>query len=195
MKRINGVTELLGHLLTSARVVLATMAVCCLLYALALLCFARVVTPRTAEGSLLRNEQGEVVGSELIAQGFSRPEYFWPRPSAVEYNASAAGGSNWSPTSSELRSRAHSIIATMGVADGDRIPTDLVTASGSGLDPHITLSAAQVQAERVASARGLSLDAVWTILETNAERPGGALTPEPLVNVLLVNMALDRTDE
>jgi K+-transporting ATPase ATPase C chain len=80
----------------------------------------------------------------------------------------------------------------MGVTGGRKIPPDLVTASGSGMDPHITLSAAEYQAERVASARGLSITTVTALLEKWANRPGGALTPEPLVNVLLVNMALDR---
>jgi K+-transporting ATPase ATPase C chain len=168
------------------------MAICSVLYPLAILSFARVISPRTADGSLIRNHRGEIVGSALIGQGFSRPEYFWPRPSAVEYNAAAAGGSNLSPTNPELRSRAEGIIGKMGSADDTWIPADLVTASGSGLDPHITLKAARYQAGRVAKTRGLSLDTVLAILEENAKRPGGALTPEPLVNVLLANMELDR---
>jgi potassium-transporting ATPase KdpC subunit len=176
----------------SGRIVLVSMAICCLLYTLLILGVGQTLAPYTANGSLIRNEQGVTIGSELIAQGFSRPEYFWPRPSAVDYNAAAAGGSNLSPTNPELRSQATRIITKMGVTGGKNIPADLVTASGSGLDPDITLSAAEYQAERVASARGLPITTVMEILQKYANRPGGALTPESLVNVLLVNIALDR---
>jgi potassium-transporting ATPase KdpC subunit len=195
MSRMDRLATMRSHAVTSGRIMLATMAVCCLLYAGVILSFGQLVTPHRANGSLVRNGQGEVVGSVLIAQGFSRPEYFWPRPSAVDYNASAAGGSNLSPTNPELRSRAQAIVAKMGGADKRPIPADLATASGSGLDPHITLDAARVQAERVASTRGLSIEAVDTLLEKCAERPGGALTPGSVVNVLLVNMALDSLEK
>jgi K+-transporting ATPase ATPase C chain len=192
MSDTNKNTSVFPQIMTSGRIVLATMTICCLLYGLVILFFGQSVTPNSADGSLVRDEQGEIVGSELIAQGFTRPEYFWPRPSAVDYNASAAGGSNLSPTNPELRSRAEAIMTKMGVAIGNPLPADLVTASGSGLDPHITLAAAKYQAERVAAARGLSITTVMGFLENYAKRPGGALTPEPMVNVLLVNMALDR---
>ena len=91
---------------TSIRIVFVTMVVCCLFYPLVILGLGQTLAPYSANGSLVRNDQGEIVGSELIAQGFSRPEYFWPRPSAVDYNAAAAGGSNLSPTNPELRDRA-----------------------------------------------------------------------------------------
>lgn len=180
------------QIMTSGRIVFATMTICCLLYGLVILSFGQSVTPNSADGSLVRDEQGEIVGSELIAQGFTRPEYFWPRPSAVDYNASAAGGSNLSPTNPELRSRAEAIMTKMGVAVGNPLPADLATASGSGLDPHISLAAAKYQVERVAAARGLSITTVMGFLENYAKRPGGALTTETVVNVLLVNMALER---
>jgi K+-transporting ATPase ATPase C chain len=192
MSDTNKNTSVFPQIMTSGRIVLATMTICCLLYGLVILFFGQSVTPNSTDGSLVRDEQGEIVGSELIAQGFTRPEYFWPRPSAVDYNASAAGGSNLSPTNPELRSRAEAIMTKMGVAIGNPLPADLVTASGSGLDPHITLAAAKYQAERVAAARGLSITTVMGLLENYAKRPGGALTPEHMVNVLLVNMALDR---
>jgi potassium-transporting ATPase KdpC subunit len=194
MSQASRSTEVFHHIMTSVRVMIVTMAVCCLLYGLALLSFGQGVMPYRAQGSLLRNGQGEILGSELIAQGFSRPEYFWSRPSAVEYNGSAAGGCNWSPTNPELGARAKTIMAKMGVTTDNPLPADLATASGSGLDPHITLRGALYQAERVASARGLSLAAVKKLLERHAKRPGGLLTPEPLVNVLLLNVALDRGD-
>ena len=180
------------ELRTSGRLVVATMTICCVLYGLTVLAFGQTVVPARANGSLVLNARGEPVGSELIAQGFTRPEYFWPRPSAVDYNAAAAGGSNLSPTNPELRSRAQGILAKMG-ADGRRpLPADLATASGSGLDPHITLAAAEYQAGRVAAARGVSVEAVRKLLKTSALHTGGALTPEPVVNVLRVNLALDK---
>lgn len=192
MSDTNKHTSVFQQIMTSGRIVLATMTICCLLYGLVILSFGQSVMPNGADGSLVRDEQGEIVGSELIAQGFTRSEYFWPRPSAVDYNASAAGGSNLSPTNAELRSRAEAIMTKMGVAIGNPIPADLVTASGSGLEPHITLAAAEYQADRVATARGLSITTVMGLLEKYAKRPGGALTPEPVVNVLHVNMALNR---
>jgi K+-transporting ATPase ATPase C chain len=179
------------QIVTSGRVVLATMTVCCFLYTFLILGVGQLFSPFTADGSLLRNERGEIIGSESIAQGFSRPEYFWPRPSAVDYNATAAGGSNLSPTNPELRSRAEAILAKFGATDEKKIPADLVTASGSGLDPQITLSAAEYQVRRVIAARGLPSSTVTDILHKFAIRPGGVLTPEPMVNVLRVNMALD----
>ena len=177
---------------TSIRIALATMSVCCILYPLFLLGVGHTLTPYSAEGSLVYDDQGDIAGSELLAQGFSSPGYFWPRPSAAAYNAAAAGGSNLSPASPELRNRARVQIARFGVAGDGLIPADLVSASGSGLDPHITLAAAKYQADRVASARGLAVETVTKLLEERARRPGGALTPEPLINVLLVNMELDR---
>jgi len=186
---------IISQTITSCRVVIATMTVCCLLYGIIVLSFGQLVAPNSANGSLLYNQHGEVFGSELIAQGFSSPEYFWPRPSAVDYNASASGGSNLSPANLELRSRAKSIIASMGVAGEEIIPADLVTASGSGLDPNISLNAAKYQAERVARSRDLSIASVAKLIEEFSKRPGGVLASEPVVNVLLVNMALDRMDK
>ncbi|RPH53035.1 MAG: K(+)-transporting ATPase subunit C [Desulfobacteraceae bacterium] len=184
--------DFLPQIATSARIVLASMAICCIIYSLVILGVGQFFAPYSANGSLIRNEQGVIVGSETIAQEFSRPEYFWPRPSAVEYNASATGGSNLSPTSPKLHSRAESIIAKLCVSSDRKVPADLVTASGSGMDPHVTLRAAEYQAQRVASARGLQVSDVMKILAEHSKRTGGFLTPEPLVNVLIVNMALDR---
>jgi potassium-transporting ATPase KdpC subunit len=177
---------------TSIRIVFLSILICCLLYPLMILALGQTLVPYSANGSLVRNDQGEIVGSALIAQEFSRPEYFWPRPSAVDYDAAAAGGSNLSPTNSELRERAKALLSRLEASADALIPADLVAASGSGLDPHITLAAAEYQAVRVASARGLSVEAVIEVLREYAHRPGSALTPQPLVNVLLVNMALDR---
>jgi K+-transporting ATPase ATPase C chain len=180
------------QILISIRIVLITMVVCSFLYTLVILGVGQALAPYTANGSLIRNKQGKIIGSRSIAQGFSLPGYFWPRPSAVNYNASASGGSNLSPTNPELRSRAKAIITKLGGTNERKVPADLATTSGSGLDPHITLSAAEYQAQRVASARGLPLNTVMGILSRYAKRPGGPFTYEPLVNVLLVNIALNR---
>jgi len=172
--------------------VLTTMVICCGVYTLLILGIGQIFVPYTANGSLLSNEQGDIIGSALIAQAFTRPEYIWPRPSAPDYNASATGGSNWSPTNPALRERAIKILDRMRVEEGTLLPADLVTASGSGMDPHITLRAAKSQAKRVAMARGLPVTKVLDLLGQHAERPGELFGTEPLVNVLLVNLALDR---
>jgi potassium-transporting ATPase KdpC subunit len=185
-------TGLMTQVETSIRIVLITMAICCFFYPLVILGLGQALTPYSANGSLVRNGQGEIVGSELLAQGFSKPEYFWPRPSAVDYNAAAAGGSNLSPTNPKLRERAKALVARYEVSSDNPIPADLITASGSGLDPNITLAAANYQAGRVAAARGLSVETIRKVLDKYAKRPAGVIAHQPLVNVLLVNMALDR---
>ena len=174
------------QIVISARMVLTTMVICCGVYTLLILGIGQIAVPHTANGSLLSNEQGEIIGSESIAQAFTRPEYIWPRPSAPDYDASATGGSNWSPTNPALRERAVKILDRMRVKEGDPLPVDLVTASGSGMDPHITLKAARYQAARVAEARGISVSSVQAVLGNHAEKSGGFLAPEPLVNVLLI---------
>jgi len=184
-----------NQLVTSVRVVVFTMLVCCGLYTLFVYAVGQALTPHTAEGSLVTDAQGKVIGSELIAQKFTRPEYFRPRPSASDYNAAGTAGSNLSPTNPRLRERALEIIGIEGARADNPIPADLVTASGGGLDPHITLEAARYQAKRVAKARGLSDEEVMGIVEKQAATTGGVLTPEPLVNVLLLNIELDKTVE
>lgn len=184
-----------SQLVTSVRVVIFTMLVCCGLYTLLIYGIGQAVTPHTAEGSLITDARGKVIGSELIAQKFTRPEYFWPRPSASDYNAAGSAGSNLSPTNPKLRERALGIIGAVGAAPGNPVPADIVTASGGGLDPHITLEAAMYQAKRVADARGLTEEEVKGFIESHASRPGGMLTPEPLVNVLILNIELDKKVE
>jgi potassium-transporting ATPase KdpC subunit len=179
-------------LFASIRLVLATMLICVAGYAAVIWGIGQVFTPSTAQGSLVANANGQFVGSRLIAQKFTKPEYFWPRPSAVDYNASAAGGSNKSPTSTDLTDRANEIIPLYGATVGNPLPAELAAASGAGLDPHISEHAALYQARRVADARGLSLDQVETIIRDRVFAPGGFLTPDRLVNVLELNLALDR---
>jgi len=184
--------SIFSETVTSLRVIIFTMGICCLMYGSIILIFAQIVTPYSADGSLICNDNGEVLGSKLIAQGFSADKYLWPRPSAVDYNASASGGSNLSPANQELRSRAQGIITRLNFQGTISVPADLLTASGSGLDPHITLRAAQVQSERIAGARGLSTASIMKLLEESSMRTGGLFASEPLVNVLDANSALDR---
>ena len=188
-------TELTGNwgaqLAACLRLMLVSAVILCVLYPLAILAVGRAFTPWTAQGSLLTNERDQVVGSAQIAQAFTRPVYFWPRPSAVDYAANATGGSNLSPAGEALRERALESLKSLEATPRRKAPADLVTASGSGMDPHITLKAAHWQAERVARARGLELPDVLELANSLAETPGGVLNSAPLVNVLKLNMALD----
>lgn len=179
----------------SLRVVVATMTVCVAGYALLILGFAQVVTPATANGSLVANADGKVIGSELIAQDFTEPGYFWPRPSAANYDASAAAGSNKSPTNPELTKRAAGTLAHYGATPANKLPADLAAASGAGLDPHITLAGALYQVPRVAAARGMPQEQVRALAEKNAFAPGGRLTSTRIVNVLMLNRQLDAASD
>ncbi|KAI3594393.1 Potassium-transporting ATPase C chain [Cupriavidus sp. U2] len=157
---------------------------------------ARAVFPHQAAGSLIV-QNGRTVGSELIGQPFSDPKYFWGRLSAtapMPYNGAASVGSNLGPTNPALTDAAKARIDALHAADPDNkaaIPVDLVTASGSGLDPHISPAAAQYQAGRVARLRGLPEANVKALIAANTEGPGMAVLGEPAVNVLKLNLALD----
>jgi K+-transporting ATPase ATPase C chain len=180
---------MLHDILTSLRFVLGTLLVCSVLYPAALFVFGLTVVPARAEGSLIRDEQGQVIGSRLVAQSFKRPEYLWPRPSAVDYNGAAAGGSNLAPSNPALTERAVVQVAEYAASDASPVPGELVAASGSGLDPHITLAGASHQVDRIAVTRGVAPDRVEAILRTVATA-ANPWTP-PLVNVLEANLALD----
>lgn len=166
------------------------------LYPLAATGLAQLVFPRQANGSLIVKD-GKPVGSVLIGQSFTDPKYFWGRPSATSpnaYNASASSGSNLGPTNPALTDAAKQRIAALHMADPGNtapVPVDLVTASGSGLDPEISPAAAQYQLARVATARGLSITQVKALVsEYTSGRQLGVLG-EPRVNVLRLNLALD----
>jgi K+-transporting ATPase ATPase C chain len=181
-------------LIASIRIAVVTMLICVLGYSVVVWSVGQVFTPDSAAGSLVRAADGTVIGSRLIAQKFEQPRNFWPRPSAAGkegFDATSAGGSNKSPTSEDLAIRAKELIARYSTVPERPLPAELVAASGSGLDPHISIRAALYQAERVAKARGLSLQRVEELIGRQVLSPGAWLTPDRLVNVLELNVAID----
>lgn len=174
------------------RIVLVTLAICVAGYTAAILAVAQLLTPHTANGWLVTTVDGAVVGSRQIAQPFTKPRYFWPRPSAVDYDGAGAGGSNLSPTSTELAERGEALVERYDATPRNPMPPELAATSGSGLDPHISERAARYQAARVANGRGLPQSRVETLITEHAFAPGGALTAGRIVNVLELNLALDR---
>ncbi len=172
-----------------------------LLYPALITGIAQLIFPDQANGSLItQNSQagGRVVGSALIGQQFTDPKYFWGRLSATgdhPYNAASSGGSNLGPTNPALQKEVSDRITALRAADPGNhqpIPVDLVTSSGSGLDPDISVAAAQYQAARVARARGLPLSQVQSLINQNTTGRTFGFLGEPRVNVLELNLALDR---
>jgi K+-transporting ATPase ATPase C chain len=167
-----------------------------IVYPLVVTGIAQVVFPWQANGSLLMKD-GKVVGSALIGQPFDDPKYFWGRPSATSpfaYNAAASSGSNLSPTNPDLVKAVQGRVDALRAADAGNtapVPVDLVTSSGSGLDPHISPAAALYQVPRVAKARGLAPDAVARLVEQHTQGRFLGVLGEPGVNVLTLNLALD----
>jgi K+-transporting ATPase ATPase C chain len=182
-------------LIASIRIVVVTMAICVVGYSAAIWTVGQVFTPDTAQGSLITAADGKVIGSRLIAQKFEQPKYFWPRPSSAGkggYDATSAAGSNKSPTSEDLTARAKELVERYGATAAKPLPAELAAASGGGLDPHISERAALYQAERVANARGVPVPKIDTLIRRYVFSPGGPLTPDRLVNVLELNLALDQ---
>ena len=163
------------------------------IYPLVVTGIAQVVFPQQANGSLIVKD-GKAVGSELIGQQFDDPSYFWGRPSAANYNAAASSGSNYGPLNPALMDMVQTRIDALKAADPDNtlpIPVDLVTASASGLDPHISVASALYQVSRVATARGLNEADVIALVNQYTEGHQFGFLGEPRVNVLLLNIALD----
>jgi len=168
-----------------------------LVYPAVVTSIALVLMPDKANGSLIQSA-GKAVGSELIGQPFSDPKHFWSRPSATSpypYNASASSGSNQGPTNPALSDAVADRIKALRAADPDNkapVPVDLITASGSGLDPHISPAAAEYQVARVAKARGIAPDRVRALVAQYTQGRQLGFLGEPVVNVLQLNLALDK---
>jgi len=167
-----------------------------ILYPLLVTGIAQTVFHKQAEGSLIVSGDGKILGSSLIGQNFDDPKYFWGRLSATSpaYNASASSGSNLGPLNPALLDEVKGRVTALKTADpnnNDPVPVDLATSSSSGLDPHISLAAANYQLARVARMRGLTTDVVKQIVDQNTQGRFLGLLGEPVVNVLQVNLALD----
>jgi K+-transporting ATPase ATPase C chain len=167
-----------------------------IVYPLVVTGIAQVAFPGKANGSLI-DRDGKAVGSTLVGQPFDDPRYFWGRPSAtspVSYNAAASGGSNLAPTNAALVDAVRSRVEALRAADPENqspVPVDLVTSSGSGLDPHISPAAAAYQARRVARTRGLEESKIRELVAQHTEGRALGLLGEPRVNVLELNLDLD----
>jgi len=165
-------------------------------YPLVVTALAQLLFPHQAAGSIVRRD-GHAVGSRLIGQSFSDPSYFWSRPSATTpqlYNGAASGGSNMASLNPALLDAVKTRVAALRAVDpgnGAAVPIDLVTASGSGLDPEISLAAANYQAARVARARGIDVQRVQALITQHTEGRLLGVLGEPRVNVLELNLALD----
>jgi K+-transporting ATPase ATPase C chain len=189
--------NLLSQLRSALMGTLILAIVCCGLYPMIVFGIAQAFFRDKANGSLIVDKEGTVRGSRLLGQGFAADKYFHPRPSAAGrgYDPSNSGGSNLGPTSRKLRDLVKERIAdyrkTNGLNDTDPVPADAVTASGSGLDPHISERNAALQAPRVAKSRGLTGKQVRALILENTDSPSLGLLGEPGVNVLKLNLALD----
>jgi K+-transporting ATPase ATPase C chain len=163
-------------------------------YPLVMRGIGRFVFPRQAEGSLIRRNDGTIAGSTLIAQKFERPGYFQPRPSAVDYNAASTGGSNYGPSNPDhlkaVRERLDAVVSRESV-EAAKVPSEMVTASGGGLDPHIPPDAAEIQVSRVAKARSASPERIRELVRAHTEGPALSVFGRARVNVLALNLALD----
>jgi potassium-transporting ATPase KdpC subunit len=194
-----------SEMVVALRVALVTLVLTGLVYPLVMTGLAQVIAPSAANGSLVTDDHGNVIGSDLIGQNFTNPAYIQPRPSATTdendsskakpYNATNSGASNYGPTSQALYDRMKADVERLQKENPDAVgpvPAELITASASGLDPHLSPEAALWQVPRVAKARGQKPETVEFIVKDQIESPTFGLIGEPRVNVLALNQALDR---
>jgi len=188
--------EFFSHIRGSVVSTLVLAIVCCGLYPLIVFAISQAFFYEKANGSLILDKDGAVRGSKLLAQGFTADKYFHPRPSAAGngYDATSSGGSNLGPTSQKLndaiKDRVDAYRKENGLNEREPVPADAVTASGSGLDPHISMRNAELQIPRVAKARGLSEKKLHELIEQNTNGRDLGLLGDPGVNVLSLNRAL-----
>lgn len=179
------------NLITAVLMTVATTMLLGLVYPLVVTGLAQVLFPNKANGQLIE-ANGKVIGSRIIGQGFSGASYFHPRPSAVNYDAGASNGSQLGPTNQKLIDRVSGEVAKLKAENPNQpVPVDLVTASASGFDPHITPAAAEFQVPRVAAERKASEADIRQLVSQNTEGRTWGLLGEPRVNVLELNLALD----
>lgn len=188
---------MIAELWIALRATVLTLVVTGLAYPLVMTGLAQTLFPHAARGSVVTDADGKIVGSELIGQAFTRPEYFQPRPSAAGagYDAAASSGSNLGPTSQKLHDRVRADLERLQRENPNAqgpVPAELVTASASGLDPHISPAGAIWQATRIAMARGVRDERVLSLVAEQTEGRTFGLLGEPRVNVLLLNLELDR---
>jgi K+-transporting ATPase ATPase C chain len=186
---------MIRELVIALRACLVSFLLCAVLYPAVVWCCAQLLFPWRAEGSLIHANDRTVIGSSLIAQRFQSERYFHPRPSAVNYNAGAAGASNLGTKNPDLRKAIAERVKAQTGAANRTVPVDLVMASGSGLDPDISPEAAAYQAPRVAAARNLTIEAVRDLIERETNRSGWIVGAPARINVLELNLAIDRDQD
>ncbi|MDD5216200.1 MAG: potassium-transporting ATPase subunit KdpC [Methylococcales bacterium] len=188
---------MIKHLKPALILFLALSVLTGVVYPLVVTVLAQAIFPEQANGSLLTNGKGKIIGSELIGQQFSEPKYFWGRPSATSpnaYNAAASSGSNLGTNNPALVDAVKARIEALKAVDPENktsVPVDLITASGSGLDPHISIAAANYQVHRVAKHRHVQPEKLRALIEENTDSRQLGFLGEPRVNVLKLNLALD----
>lgn len=182
------------NLFTAILMTIVTTLLLGVVYPLVVTALAQLIFPDQANGQLIRSVDGTIIGSRLIGQTFSSPGYFHSRPSAAGYDASGSTGSNLGPTNQKLIDRVATSVANLQAENpGVPVPIDLVTASASGLDPHISPASAEFQVARVARERGMSETEVRALVRAHTSGRQLGFLGEPVVNVLLLNLALDES--
>ncbi len=179
--------------LVAARFSLAFIVLTGLIFPVLTALAGELLFPKQAQGSMIERD-GRIVGSALVAQPFAADNYFHPRPSAANYDPHALAGSNWAPSNPALQERISASSAAIAATEGvpaNTLPVDMITASGSGIDPHISPAAARLQAARVARARGLELSQVQSLIDAHTQSATFGFVGQARVNVLQLNLALD----